>query len=86
MVEEASAAAGSLEQQSGALSSAVAEFKLDTQARSAPAAAHVAPAAPKARLALSVKKATHKPQLQAPAAKPGARKELSAREEGWQEF
>jgi methyl-accepting chemotaxis protein len=33
MVEEASAAAGSLEQQSGALSSAVAEFKLDTQAR-----------------------------------------------------
>jgi methyl-accepting chemotaxis protein len=29
MVEEASAAAGSLEQQSGALSSAVAEFKLD---------------------------------------------------------
>jgi methyl-accepting chemotaxis protein len=85
MVEQASAAAGSLEEQSRALSSAVAAFKLGGQAHGAPAArpeARTAVAAPAPRPALETKK----PQLQAPAAKPAAGRDLPAREEGWQEF
>jgi methyl-accepting chemotaxis protein len=85
MVEQASAAAGSLEEQSRALSSAVAAFKLGAQTHGAPAAgpeARTAVAAPAARPAIEAKK----PRLQALAAKPAARKDLPAREEGWQEF
>jgi len=92
MVEEASAAAGSLEEQAQALSSAVAVFQLGDEARRAAAAAPVA-AKPVAsnvvtlakRAAPEAKKSKPQHHVAAPKAAVGG-KGKHAQEEGWQEF
>jgi len=94
MVEEASAAAGSLEDQSKALANAVSEFKLHDEAmRSAPApkvsaakAAEVKHAEVKKPAATLKVVEAKKPQARVPAAKPVAHKGNGQLEEGWQEF
>jgi hypothetical protein len=83
MVEQASAAAGSLQEQSRTLSTAVAAFKLGGKARAVPAPKPVpAPEAKKPPVASAAAEEKKSP-VASPAAK---RRQASATEEGWQEF
>jgi hypothetical protein len=93
MVEEASAAAGSLEEQSRELASAVGAFTLDAQQHGlvAPAPKHVAPKAAEARKTADKTEPKKRIEVKAPhthtlAAKVSAKKGNGHLEEGWQEF
>jgi methyl-accepting chemotaxis protein len=92
MVEEASAAAGSLEEQAQALSGAVAVFQLGDEAKRADVAKPAAKAvtgnvvALAKRAAPEAKPAKPQPKAAMPKAAVGGSKGKPAQEEGWQEF
>jgi len=90
-VEEASAAAGSLEEQSQALTGAVAVFRLDGQMRSLEAGKAAATPSAKPAIAQKPSKAQQRNVAPAVRAKPravAAKPQAVAlkRDEGWQEF
>ncbi len=85
LVEEATAAARTLQTQAGQLSATVAEFKLDPQASApAPHAAPVAKARPSVRARTSPATAAARPPARVRSAAGTAR--VSATEDQWQEF
>jgi len=96
MVEQATAASASLEEQADALTRAVGSFKLADEGRSAaPQAARPAPVAPKAAAqrpavpaASALPRRATKPMAELPRQQPGGRaaKSTKAGDENWEEF